>query len=121
MPRKKKTERQKLIKKLDDLVREIVFSRDKACVKCGKATTLQLSHVVGRRNMTLRWDLKNLKALCTRCHLFWWHKEPMEAWQWFQYEFPYRADYLLTHKNEISSYKVHELEELYDRLKALHG
>jgi 5-methylcytosine-specific restriction endonuclease McrA len=117
MPRKKKTDRQKLIKKLDDLIRKTILDRDgHECVKCGKESTLQLSHVVGRRSMALRWDLKNLKTLCMRCHLYWWHKEPMESWMWFQREFPYRADYLLTHKNEITKMGVPELQELLDKL-----
>ena len=119
MPRKykKKTERQKIIAKLDDVVRKLIRERDKnMCQRCrGKGT--DVSHVVPRTNKVLRWDLKNLKLLCRRCHLYWWHKHPMDAWQWFQREFPYRADYLLERKNQVKKYSVIDLKELYEEIK----
>lgn len=114
--KRKKTERQKLIKKLDDIVREIIKDRDRGiCQKCGNAGN-HVSHVYSRKNLTLRWDLNNLKLLCTRCHLYWWHKEPIDASMWFQNEFPYRADYLMEVKNITKTWRVDDLVEKYNEL-----
>lgn len=113
-----KTPRQKLIKKLDDLVRKIVLERDKKCVRCGSQSNLQLSHVDSRANMGLRWDPLNLKILCVGCHLYWWHKEVRKAGEWFKDKYPERAKYLEEKEHEVRSYKVYELEELYEQLKS---
>lgn len=30
----------------------------------------------------MEFDLDNVKTLCYRCHLHWWHKNPVEAKEW---------------------------------------
>ena len=115
--RKKKTERQKLTDKLDDIIREMVRLRDKGiCQKCGGQGS-HVSHVVPRTNKGLRWDMDNVKLLCVRCHLYWWHKDVADAWTWFQAEFPYRADRIQSKRYKATHLTVAEMEALYDRLK----
>ena len=111
------------IKKLDKLAMEAVLKRDKnRCQKCGKYVEKQnahISHVVPKsKGYALRWDLKNLKVLCFHCHINWWHKNPMEAWEWFRIKFPERAGYLDRHKNDMIP--GHERDEFIEsKLKEL--
>lgn len=32
----------------------------------------------------MEFDPENVKALCTSCHLYWWHKNPIEAHEWLK-------------------------------------
>ena len=71
--------------KLSKLVREYVIKRDKVCLKCGKGSNLHASHIYPRgKYPKMQFDTKNVKALCLGCHLYWWHKHPIEAREWAQ-------------------------------------
>ena len=75
----KKTERNKLHK----LLRELVLIRDKRCLRCGKESILHTSHIYPRgKYPRMQFLPENVKALCTGCHLYWWHKHPIEAREW---------------------------------------
>ena len=70
-------------KKLHSLVREFVMLRDKRCLKCGKSDRLHASHIYPRgKYPKMQFNLDNVKALCVGCHLYWWHKHPIEAREW---------------------------------------
>ena len=58
------------IKKLDKLARELclVAQLPQECEACGKTSTLQTHHYIGRRNRALRWVQANLFCLCSGCH-----------------------------------------------------
>ena len=30
----------------------------------------------------MQFDVNNVKALCVGCHLYWWHKHPIDAKEW---------------------------------------
>ena len=30
----------------------------------------------------MQFNVENVKALCVGCHLYWWHKHPIEAKEW---------------------------------------
>jgi len=80
-----KTQRNKLKK----LLHQLVVVRDKKCLKCGANKILHASHIYPKgtyRHMEFEPD--NLKALCFRCHLYWWHKNPIEAGEWFRKTYP---------------------------------
>ena len=106
-------------KELDALCREVVLARDKVCQKCGGSKVLQWSHVHGRRNKHLRWDPDNSKMLCFRCHFYFWHKEPLQAQEWFETKFPERAarlknKFMLSQRGgyvDKNSWKIILLEE----------
>ena len=36
----------------------------------------------------LEYDEDNIKPLCIRCHLYWWHKNPMDAKDWIETVIP---------------------------------
>ena len=79
MPRKKRTERQRIYKRLDDLIRELLKKDyELKCVTCGKGIGwfhpqtnpygLQVSHYISRRFASVRWDLKNVHPMCSSCN-----------------------------------------------------
>ncbi len=83
-----------IIKKNDKLIGEIIRARG-ACERCGKTSSLQDAHIIGRaKSLAIRWDEENHLCLCVRCHLYWWHKQPLEAAQWFEEKWPGRYEKL---------------------------
>lgn len=87
MPKKsssKKTSRKTLKNKLDKLWSEAIRKRDKKCQRCGTTQGLQAAHIFTRSALSTRWDLRNGIGLCSGCHIYWWHKEPIEATRWIE-------------------------------------
>ena len=69
--------------KLNKLVREYVVLRDKVCLRCGKTDRLHASHIYPKgKYRKMQFNVENVKALCIGCHLYWWHKHPIEAKEW---------------------------------------
>lgn len=69
--------------KLNKLVREYVVLRDKVCLRCGKPDRLHASHIYPKgKYRKMQFNTDNVKALCVGCHLYWWHKHPIEAREW---------------------------------------
>ena len=96
---KKARERGKLIKELDRLTKVIIHARDgNKCVKCGKGPpeiVLQAAHILSKGpHGRLRFELLNLLSMCLRDHLYWWHKNPVEAYEWLQEKYPGRIEQL---------------------------
>ena len=88
-----------LVKKLDDIVREMVRERDNnTCQWCGKKGLIgfdsQVSHTIPKgRSLYLRWDLQNVILLCAFCHNEKWHKLSLGR-KWFDVTYPERIKYL---------------------------
>jgi hypothetical protein len=109
--------RKKLIKKLDNLVSEIVRSSGK-CAKCGSAKSLQTHHAFGRKNMAVRWSMLNLVCLCYPCHLHWAHRNVMDFAVWFQEKIGQgNYDYLKKAANATIKWTEDELNQLYNDTK----
>jgi len=110
----KKSERQKTIDKLDDLVRKRLKEEyPKYCVTCGKAIDwfhpqnnpfgLQVGHYISRDIKQLRWCPKNVHPQCSSCN--WEHnKNPI----------PYTQFMLKTYGQEV----LDELNEIRRQAKA---
>lgn len=100
--------------KLDPEMSRLVRSKGfcEKCMRRGEITMFDDAHVVGRKNLTLRWDILNHLCLCFQCHRFFWHEEPLEAAKWFQEKYPERYKYLMAVKNNI----VKRTEEDYENL-----
>jgi 5-methylcytosine-specific restriction endonuclease McrA len=68
------------------------------CQKCDKEVSgrnCHGSHVIPvSQDGRLACDILNIKAMCTHCHMFWWHKDPLAAQPWFKSKFPDRWEYL---------------------------
>ena len=77
-------------KKLYALLQEIVRLRDgPRCLKCKRTDTLQLSHIYPKGTHRLMEFLSiNVKLLCQHHHIFWWHRNPIEAHEWLQTAIP---------------------------------
>lgn len=112
-----KTPRQKIIAKLDKLFSQMVLFRDnRVCQRCGGPGN-QTSHVIGRRNLHLRWNLNNALCMDGGCHNFWWHSEPLEAAKWFAEKYPERMTYLQLENRKQVKYSTVDLETMYEALK----
>lgn len=90
------------------VAKKIVRIRDKeTCQKCGKKDgVLHCSHVYPEGTYNgLSANPLNMKLLCYRCHFFWWHKNIIEAHEWFKNKFPERFRLL-----KILSQKIIKIE-----------
>ncbi len=115
--RKGKSDRTKLIEKLDKACKQVVYLRDKSiCQKCGKyveGANRHASHVIPvSAGHKLRWDVQNIKVLCYHDHINWWHKNPVESGEWFKTKFPDRYEYLQANRGVVKL----SLQELEDTL-----
>ena len=66
---------------------------------------------------------ENVKAICTGCHLYWWHKHPIEAKEWAEKTLgKRRLNKLKKISNTIKygSYNYKEIkEELESKIKEI--
>ena len=56
-------------KNLSKKIKELIFERDKYCVKCGSTDRLVIDHILACDLGGAALDSKNLQALCHTCHL----------------------------------------------------
>ena len=112
------------LKKLVEKAKRCVKERDNwTCQRCGKVVegaNCHASHILNvGAYKSLELDPSNMKVLCGMpCHLSWWHKNPLEAAEWFNEKFPDRYFYL----KEIAKKKIKiptvVLAELHENTKA---
>lgn len=96
------------IRELKKLLHQLVIVRDKKCLHCGNTKQIHASHVYPKGSYPhMKWMPKNLKALCFRCHLMWWHKNPIEAGDWYKKTYPVNARYLKKKSLENDGLKKH--------------
>lgn len=90
-------------KKLDVLWSQLVKKQaDGKCEVCGKQENLNSHHIVSRKNLNLRWDLKNGCCLCVGCHKFKnesAHLDPIWFIGWVIENRKSDYEYLLTKRN----------------------
>ena len=90
------------ISKLKKLLHQLVVIRDKKCLRCGSEKRLSASHIYPKgSHPAMKWMPRNLMCLCYSCHIFWWHKSPIEAGEWFKKEFP--SDYKYLKKESLKN------------------
>jgi 5-methylcytosine-specific restriction endonuclease McrA len=74
-------------KKLDDIFSRVVrLLADGKCEKCGEYVgyaELDCSHYHSRSMKTVRWNLKNVAAICGSCHRK-FHLHPGDHTEWFK-------------------------------------
>lgn len=123
---KKKTERQRLVKVLDELCKQIVRLRDEwTCQRCeiyllhdtgDQKKFAHTGHIVSRSRYVLRWDLLNLVLFCHNCHR-WAHRHPLEVREWFKNKWVHRYDYCMSPAHKVVPVRTKELKELKIKLK----
>jgi hypothetical protein len=117
-----KSERKKLVDKLDKAVSAYVRSRDKACVTCGSTERLGCGHIFSRVAHSTRWDISeqgNCWCQCWGCnyrHEF----DPYPYFTWYEKKFGKEALEELHQKFKTPhKYKDFELQEMLDNIKSM--
>ena len=115
--KKEKTERQKIVDKLDDAVSLYTRLRDKKSVTSGRTDKLTNSHLFSRVSYATRWDITN----DGNCHCqtsdenFRHEFDPHDYTAWYIKNFgTEKYDELHARYNTISKYKTYQLQEMLD-------
>jgi hypothetical protein len=109
-----------LKKRLDTLWAKKVKEKE-ICEICGRKKFLNAHHIVGRRSLNLRWDVRNGCCLCPLCHQFGQnsaHQNPIFFLSWFAKK--RNADYLYLRKKQkemIKPVRIKELLKIEEELK----
>jgi hypothetical protein len=110
-----------LKKKLDSLWSELIKREaGNKCEVCGRNESINSHHIVGRRNLRLRWELYNGVSLCAGCHVFKtqsFHQNPIWADEWLRKN--RSEDYKLVKQtmNEIKKWTMDEMLELREEFE----
>lgn len=119
----RKPSRKSIRTKLDKLVKEFVKKRDNyTCQHCGKhleKNDCHGSHVIPvSAGLGWAYDPMNIITMCFHCHINWWHKNPVEAGDWFKETFPDTWKHLEEKRNIYMNrpIKDFQLAELYEGL-----
>lgn len=130
-PRKKKTPRQKIVRDLDNLVREIVFFRDPQAAPLyynisevageyeyaiNHRGVDQPGHIISRAKIAVRWDLYNVHKQDANDNLL--HEYYPEVYtSWFCNKFGLaQYDRMVIDSRIITKYSIDDLETLYFEL-----
>lgn len=112
----KKTERQRLVEKLDRLTSEIVINRDRKCVTCGVTRNLSCGHLITRARYGVRWDLQNCAAQCFACNAL--HESDPEPYKtWFILRYGESALEELKIKSKLGKFTLFEMKKILADLK----
>lgn len=116
-----KPKRLTLRRKADKLWSQLIMNKGR-CEVCGKDKNLNPHHVVGKRNLALRHDLRNGVCLCSGCHTLKVksaHQDSMWFIEWFRLNRP--ADYGHVWDNKSKLTTQIDYEERMAELKKMLG
>ena len=117
----RKITRKGLIRKLDKITSQLVVARDGKCFTCGTTQNLTNGHLFTRGLYVVRWDLLNSFCLCAGCHLYWWHKHPIEAAEFTKSKLGvFEYNRLNERAQQIKKWNEHELEILLEDLTKIY-
>jgi ribosomal protein S14 len=106
-------------KKLDKLWSEKIRQKGR-CEICGRKENLNSHHIIGRRSLNLRWDIRNGCCLCPACHTFSTnsaHQNPLFFLDWLKKHRPDDLKYLKKKQYETPKpLKINDLLELEKQL-----
>jgi len=76
------------------------------------------SHIIPvSHGNALKYDPENIITLSYHNHINWWHKNPIEAYEWFKAKFPKRYKYVMARKDNIVKYSVDDLLAIKAKLE----
>ena len=115
----KKTPRQRVVKRLDDITSKYIRERDKFCVQCRSPENLTNGHVFSRRAYNTRWDVSengNCHTQCWGCN-FRHSKDNYDYFKWYIDKFGMEQfDKLREDYRQTKKFTTAELEELYEQI-----
>jgi|SRR5690606_33029712 len=121
------TDRQKLIKKLDDVFSLFIRLRDSdkngvcKCITCGSFyhyTKMDAGHFVTRDNMATRWEDENVNAQCPACNRFKGGKQYEHGLAIDKkYKQPGLASKLVIKGKSVCNWSERELETMHQHYK----
>ena len=82
-------------------------------VKCKCGGPLQLAHIEGRANHTLRFDPMAVLVLCAGHHRF-FHSRPMVFIEFLLENYKSQFDYVMNNKNRITKMKAEDYQDIID-------
>lgn len=126
----RKLSRKGMEKKLDVLVKAIVFARDRECVTCPlwleikkdnpkphiPSFVMQPGHFITRGSHSVKWDLRNVYKQCKTCnYLHEYHPEVLA--NYVVNDLGVKGfEKLIFDGNKTKKFTMAELEELYEKL-----
>ena len=110
-------------KKLVAKAKKCVKYRDNyTCQKCNKyveGSNCHASHVLNvGTHKAFELDPENMKVLCGYCHLHWWHKDVLNATEWYKETFPDRYKYLMEACKKKWKIPTSTLAELHENTES---
>ncbi len=120
--KKEKLNLKKLRKEVIDLAKFVAKTRDGwICQKSGQkvaGSNAHGSHIIPvSHGNALKYDPENIICLSYHNHINWWHKNPLEAAEWFKQKFPERLKYLEERKGITVKYTEEDLLKMKNDLK----
>lgn len=111
------TERQKITKKLDQLLHEIVVLLYPACVTCGSRDNPTTGHLISRGKKSVMYELTNIARQCSNCNsIHETNKKPFQDWFIKTYGGGAYVDLVIHADQDVRSIKTWQLQETYDQL-----
>jgi len=115
--RRKRLERNRLERELDEFTRQQVYERDLACkLRIAKSCTidrdLQWCHVITREEKILRWDSLNSLIGCRNCHCL-WHTNTTYYLAMFARLYPERWEHIQRVLSGVTHFGLAEIQELH--------
>lgn len=117
----KKPTRKTWIRLMDKLVSQIVIKRDKQCVVCKSGHQLTAGHLFSRSHLATRWHLENVNCQCLSCNLKHVRDQyPYISW-FINKHGAQRLEEVRSEHYQITHYKTHDLENIYEGLKEIYS
>jgi len=118
-PRRKKSDRDKLKKKLELAVKTYIKQRDNyTCQHCHKkveGSNCHASHILSvGAHSNMQFEPRNMKVLCFHCHRQFWHGDPALSSHWYIQTFPENWAYLIEQSNTALKIPTCELQDRID-------
>lgn len=118
----KKLNRTSIKRRLGPLVKAYVKKRDNfTCLHCGKVcegSDCHGSHILSvGAHSHMEFEPRNIKVLCFRCHIYWWHKDVAVAGEWYKDNYPENWAWLKEQDIKRTKLSTFELNELLDKYK----